>query len=392
MRPAVPPAVRPARRRVSIHPRAAVALARVAALTIAALVLATPATTAAHPMDLGYLRIEADHAKISLTLDLELGTAAQITALPPEALDAATVRNRAVALATATFARQPIVTELGLCRWSHETATLIGRTVSLRASATCPTGARGLRWDLPFVAQAQVSSTFRLLVKARIAGIEHVTTIDRQRPELALGLTNTLGFREFVTSGVEHIGVTPAQWHDDNGWKLPDGIDHILFLLGLMLAGGSFWQLLGIASGFTVGHSITLALSALGVLRPPAALIEPLIALSIALVAAEAFLRTASRDSGRRRWKIAAAFGLVHGFGFASALHQLDLSWRDMITALSGYNLGVELGQVAIVMIIAPLMLMLQRSRRVHHLTVRVLASTIFVAGLYWFGQRLLHR
>src|SRR5690606_36578708 len=105
-------------------------------------------------------------------------------------------------------------------------------------------------------------------------------------------------------------------------WKLADGIDHILLLLALMLAGGTLLQLVGIATGFTLGHSITLALSGLGLVRPPASVIEPVIALSIALVAAQAF--AGRREHDHRRWLIAAGFGLVHGFGFAGALHELE--------------------------------------------------------------------
>src|SRR5438270_435264 len=82
----------------------------------------------------------------------------------------------------------------------------------------------------------------------------------------------------------------PRSRRGPTGWKLPDGVDHILFLLALMLAGGTLVRILGIVSGFTLGHSITLALSALHIVRPPASIIEPLIALSIVLVAAEALL------------------------------------------------------------------------------------------------------
>ena len=151
-----------------------------------------------------------------------------------------------------------------------------------------------------------------------------------------------------------------------------------------MLAGGSLVRILGIVSGFTLGHSISLALSALHVVRPPASLIEPLIAASIVYVAARALL--GEREG--HRWTIAACFGLVHGFGFASALNQLELPARDLIAALFGYNLGGELGQVAIVLCAAPVMLHLQRDRRCQPI-VRVLAAAIAIAGAYWLVQRL---
>ena len=156
-------------------------------------------------------------------------------------------------------------------------------------------------------------------------------------------------------------------------------------MLALLLAGGTLLQLAGIASGFTLGHSITLALSGLGVVRPPAAVIEPLLALSIAVVAAQALLR----KHERRRWQVAALFGLLHGFGFAGALGALDLPTPELLKALLGFNVGVELGQLAIIAVIAPLVLLLQRRPRTHAVVTRALGAVIFVAGMYWFIERL---
>ncbi|MBC7978308.1 MAG: HupE/UreJ family protein, partial [Myxococcales bacterium] len=278
----------------------------------------------------------------------------------------------------------PITTEHGTCRWTTATAAVHERTASITGQAACPGAMHTLHWALPFLGDARVSPTFQILVKAQLAGADHVAIADHTRPAIALESARTLGVASFVWTGVEHIGAAPDEWHDESGWKLPDGIDHILFLLGLMLAGGTLMRILGIVSGFTLGHSITLALSALHVVRPPAAIIEPLIALSIAFVAAEALV---GRFEGHR-WKVATAFGLIHGFGFASALNELELSTGDLISALFGYNLGVELGQVAIVLVAAPLVLYLQRHRQLHWI-VRGLAAVIFVAGMAWFIERL---
>jgi hypothetical protein len=153
-----------------------------------------------------------------------------------------------------------------------------------------------------------------------------------------------------------------------------------------MLGGGRLLQLIGIASGFTLGHSITLAIAALGLMRPPGFIFEPLIALSIALVAVEAL----TGRFARHRWKIAAGFGLIHGFGFANALTELDLSTRGMVVALFGYNLGVEIGQLAIVLIAAPLVLLVRRSERFGGYLVKVPACGILVLGMYWFVERIM--
>src|SRR5262249_12292133 len=156
----------------------------------------------------------------------------------------------------------------------------------------------------------------QLLVKAG----DRAAIVDRDAPVLELEAdAPEIRFRDFVWTGIEHIGAAPSEWR---GPKLPDGIDHILFVLALLLAGGSLAQLAATASGCTIGHSITLALATLDIVRPPASVIEPLIALTIAITAAEVF----RPRPARHRWKIATGFGLIHGFGFAGALRQLDLS------------------------------------------------------------------
>jgi hypothetical protein len=360
---------------------------RGAALLIAVAGALGARSASAHPLDLGYLRIDGagDGAALTATLDLDAGAAAHLLGTGAPALDAETVRARAAELADATLRRGALSTDAGACRWTAVSAELRGRTASLTARASCPSGFRTLRWPMPFVGDPRVAPTFQLLVKAKLGGAEHVTTVDRGAPALVLDAAQPLGLAAMVWSGIEHIGAAPGQWHDPDGWKLPDGLDHILFLLALLLAGGTLLQLAGIASGFTLGHSVTLALSGLGVVRPPASVIEPVIALSIALVAAQAFLGLRER----RRWQVAAAFGLVHGFGFAGALGELELSSSGMVTALLGYNLGVELGQLAIVLAIAPLILVLQRRPRAHRAVVHALSGTIFVAGMYWVIERL---
>lgn len=361
-----------------------------AACAVLAGALGAARPAAAHPLDLGYLRLSADGDAVTAELDLHVNAAAHLIGAAPAGLDPGALAARADALADATLRGAPIVTPDGPCRWTAASAARQDTTARVTVRAACPAAVRALAWALPFVRDARVSPTFQVLVKAQLAGAERVAIADRSRPALELAAP-ALGLAAFVWTGVEHIGAAPGQWHGAGGWKLPDGIDHIAFLLALMLAGGSLTRILGIVSGFTLGHSVTLALSALHVVRPPAQLIEPLIALTIAWVAAQTVDRRLGRRLGGRgghRWWIAAGFGLIHGFGFATALHQLDLPTRELVPALLGYNLGVELGQVAIVLAAAPVILTLDRHRRLDPI-VRGLAALICAAGVYWFFQRL---
>ncbi len=353
---------------------------------IALALVGVPMTATAHPLDLGYLRITSSQTTVAVTLDLDINAAAIL--LGRNEIDAAVVRAQASALAVASYAAAPIITQAGACSWGAATAELTGRTVQISSTATC-SGDGPRTWTFPFVDNQRISAKFELMVKESAGTGERLTLVDASTTSLELAspaASTGVSVTTFIWSGVEHIGAAPNQWHTADGtWKLPEGLDHLLFLLGLMLGGGTLLQLLGIATGFTVGHSITLAIAALGIVRLPSSVIEPLVALSIALVAVEAF----SGRFKRHRWKIALGFGLIHGFAFANALATLDLSLRNMITALFGFNIGVELGQVACVLVVAPLVMLLHR-HRAGPLIVKAIAAVIFALGIYWFVERLI--
>ena len=178
--------------------------------------------------------------------------------------------------------------------------------------------------------------------------------------------------KTFIPSGIHHIMIGP---------------DHILFLVGLLLLGGSWFALLRIVTAFTVGHSITLSLAALNYVTPPASIIEPAIALSIVFVGADNLVRGDGRDL--RGW-VALVFGLVHGFGFANVLREFGLPSEALGWSLFSFNVGVEIGQVAIVLVVAAALAAIRHysvgmGRRV------VFAGSLVViaAGTYWFVQRV---
>lgn len=180
--------------------------------------------------------------------------------------------------------------------------------------------------------------------------------------------------RTFTAAGIHHIFIGP---------------DHILFVIGLLLLGGSLARLLKIVTSFTLAHSITLALATLGVLRPSPRIIEPLIALSIVLIGFEN-LRARLRGSDHRI-ALAFFFGLVHGFGFASVLSELGLPRQALVGSLFAFNAGVELGQACIVAAVAPLLLALHRWRL--EAAGRVVAYgswLVSAAGAYWLAERVL--
>ena len=163
------------------------------------------------------------------------------------------------------------------------------------------------------------------------------------------------------------------------------GYDHLLFLLGLILVGGRLRPLLVVVTAFTVAHSLTLGLAALGLWAPSPRLVEPAIALSIAYVGIENWF---VRDA-RRRWLITFPFGLVHGFGFAGALREIALPSGQIPLALASFNVGVEAGQLAVLALVLPAILWLGRRSWFADRGVRTVSTAIALAGLVWFVQRV---
>src|SRR5687767_11190928 len=153
-----------------------------AAIAVAA-VLASARGASAHPLDLGYLRIQERGAEVAVTLDLDVRAAALL--LGAESLDAQAVAARATALADASFAQAPIATDAGPCRWGPASAELRGRTVTIASAATC-TGHGARRWSLRFVQDQRISSAFQLMVKESVDGSERLTMLDRGRASIEL--------------------------------------------------------------------------------------------------------------------------------------------------------------------------------------------------------------
>lgn len=168
---------------------------------------------------------------------------------------------------------------------------------------------------------------------------------------------------------------------------IPYGFDHILFVLSLYLLSPKLKDIVWQASAFTVAHSITLGLAMYGVIHPPPRIVEPLIALSIMAVAIENIVRPRLNPS---RVAIVFFFGLVHGLGFAGALAELGLPEKHFLTTLVTFNAGVELGQLAVILI-AYFAFGLWFSERIWYrrrIVIPISAMIALIAG-FWTVQRI---
>ena len=202
------------------------------------------------------------------------------------------------------------------------------------------------------------------------AGIESSDiTIDEQ-PEYKFSKV----FFEYIPVGFTHI--------------IPKGLDHILFVVGIFFLSTKlsalFWQI----TFFTLAHSVTLAMASLGIVKISPSIVEPLIAASIVYVAVENFY---SKTLNLRRSIIVFCFGLLHGLGFASVLVEFGLPVQQFVPALVGFNIGVELGQISIVLILFGLIGYWFNTKNWYRKLITLpISSVVGLIGLYWFFERVI--
>jgi hydrogenase/urease accessory protein HupE len=200
------------------------------------------------------------------------------------------------------------------------------------------------------------------------------TTVTLSAPAPPLWST----MQRYLLTGIEHIFL---------------GYDHIAFLIAVVLWARLLIPVIKIVTAFTIAHSITLSLAALDLVVIPSRVVEPAIAASIMFVAVENFF---SRDIDRR-WRVAFLFGLIHGFGFAGALHEVGLPKNAIVPALAAFNVGVEIGQVAIVAMVLPVLGLFDRlittdrakPKRATGLVYAV-SAVISLLGGYWLFVRMI--
>ena len=268
-----------------------------------------------------------------------------------------------------------------------------GTYLSAQWLVQCPglTDLDDIRLSVRYALMFAQDNLHRGLLKVDLPHYQSTALLSPERPEALVDKAENKPLRvltRYVTEGVWHIWI---------------GIDHILFLLSLLVLAPlqpaqrrvTQWQaaprfkpvfmdVLAVVTAFTVAHSITLGLSIMDWLKPSPNFIEPAIALSVVLAALNNLLGW----SALKRWRLAFVFGLIHGFGFANVLVDLGLPTSALAAALGGFNIGVELGQMAIVMAFLPLAWLLRRTRFYRWIVVAGGSLAIVILGLYWTLER----
>lgn len=225
-------------------------------------------------------------------------------------------------------------------------------------------------------------------IKSDLETQSFVMSPDNHNIKIFSGKTNRwLQFTSFVKEGAYHIFA---------------GLDHILFLLSLLLPAvllrkNNYWLPIDdfktglldvgkIVTAFTVSHSITLSLSIFNIIYLPSRLVESMIALSVIIIA----INNIYPFINARRWQITMLFGLIHGFGFASVLQDLNITGSNLLISLLGFNAGIELGQLMIVGLFLPLAYLIRRHWLYYRLILQLGSFMIIAISLVWLVERSL--
>ena len=328
----------------------------------------------------GYSEITANGAEVSYALSLEYEMLARAVDLGPEALSASDDAQRRALLAAAKGNLEAYLSERvtvfldgAACKPALEGTAIRSREgvpyaeLDLAYDCGAASGSYQIKYGV-FSASDAAADDHSNIVDYRLGGHEGQTVLDSGHAEFTVGGGSVAtAAARFGAMGVEHI---------------LSGLDHVLFVVALVLGAANIRSLMGVVSMFTLAHSVTLISALLGWISIPSAVVEPLIALSIAFVAIENLL-----GATRRRLPVVFVFGLLHGLGFAGSLRVTDdFSW-SLVTSLLSFNLGIEAGQALLLLAVFPLILLVRRSGW----SVPVLrGATITVAavGSFWFIER----
>jgi hydrogenase/urease accessory protein HupE len=339
-----------------------------------------PCVASAHPVPFSYIDARVQPAAVELTVVAHIFDLANDLELqPPERLlNSGPLEAQAAAITKLIGDRVQIVVDGGVLAspaWSAPEVLPERQSIRLRARypLSRPPGRLDVR-TLMFPYDPQHRTFLNVYENGALMA---QAILDKNKTTFQYFTGTRQGtwavLQRFIPAGVHHILIGP---------------DHLMFLAGLLLLGGTLKHLLIVVSAFTLAHSLTLSLAALGMVIPPANAIEPAIALSVVYVGADNLLvRAGGRDT--RAW-VALAFGLIHGFGFANVLREMDLPNRALGWTLFSFNIGVEIGQLVVVVLIASLFAWIRSRSETAGRRLAVAGSiVVMLAGAFWFVQRV---
>jgi hydrogenase/urease accessory protein HupE len=372
-------------------PRWFVALCALLTFTLASLSATKPAF--AHAVGLSQAKLRLAEQNLSLEMTLARGEfIGAVPALAGTANDALTVdvleRHRAAI--GAAFASGAVFTAQSgeRCDLNIDTVRLAEED-GVRMAFIGPCKALGGNFDAQYL--GSLSHGHRQMLAIATPEGTRDELLYRGHTKVTLGDSSTGSSGAATRGGAPRPNAEPASRSFVGLFRMGvehilsfEGYDHLLFLFALVLLGGTFRSLTVVITTFTLAHSVALACAVLGLITPSSRVIEPAIALSIAYVGIENFVRKTTD----KRWMLTLAFGFIHGFAFAGALREISLSRAEVPLALFSFNLGVEAGQIGALIVLLPLVLWARKSERFRNYGVRFLSFGIAATGIVLFVQR----
>lgn len=353
--------------------------------SIVLLCLFLSSTILGHPLDFGLIVLREVEQNIRVSLEMNPRAVADLMGIESKEFNFEDFNKYKDVWIKKTLNKLLLSRDALPCSWVGDTQFQFNppQSVSISRVITCPKTGGFFNLETQF--WKELPLTYQFLVRVEFGESKNLKTLDASTTEMRIEVNRqSPSFISFVKLGMEHIGATLNQWWTGTDIKLPEGIDHILFILALLLGGSELLFILKMVTGFTLGHTVTLILAAYQIVRIPSRWVESAIALSIAYVSAETLL-SKKRET---HWKVAFCFGLIHGLGFATALSPWKLDASECFRALVGFNLGVELGQSLVILIIFPILWNIRKFRFLEKVATTLGSSSIFLLGTYWFLRR----
>jgi hypothetical protein len=374
------------------------------------LLCAWPSLGAAHKASSAFLDLRRDGEAIAVRWDIALRDLDQVLDLDRDAngtLEWGEIEAQQPAIRAYASRAIQLSTMAGLCRDASPRQDLArredGTYAVLQWRAECPQ--LGPEISIQYRLMADIDPTHRAIVSVSGADVELRTLRPSEQPQAV-----SLRSAESGTKSYDLFG-----FFVEGFFHILHGFDHLAFLLALLIPAisvasvnqrrfaSTLGELLAIISVFTLAHSLTLGLTALDLISLPSRLVESLIALSVIVAGVQAFLvaRAASLQASPEvgtsnrlgtavpLWLV-FAFGLVHGMGFGAALNSSGFGGRSALSALLGFNIGVEVGQLAVVAVVLPLIWVLKSTMAFRRVILPGAAALVIVAGSLWLGARAL--
>ena len=370
---------------------------RLVGVALAAILWLLAGVVSAHKASDSYLtltRSGSDAANVGLRWDIalrDLDNAITLDANGDGDINWGEVRSKQAQIAAYALSRLAVLSKGAACPLHGVGAPMIdthsdGSYVVLRFDGVCPRPGTSLTLDYRLL--FDIDPQHRGLLQFDDGGAVRSVIFSVGSPRQTIGGGSTGAFEQL------------RQYIDDGVWHIWFGFDHILFLLSLLLPAvllrrdqrwrpaasfrATFIDVAKVVTAFTLAHSITLSLATFGLISPNARWVDAGIALSVVLAAANNVFPVVNHG----RWIAAFGFGLIHGFGFASALKGLGLPTGSLVLSLFGFNVGVELGQIAVVVLFLPIAFALRETWAYRRVIFTGGSAAIATVAGAWFIER----